>query len=76
MLPQVIKNIPLDFIKKTFEHCYRFMSGYRHGLSGPWLDFAMKTYKSHRRITNDVVTLVQAEMKKAEETANKSNQKI
>ena len=30
------------------------MSGYRQGLEGPLLDYAMKKYSSHRRIPEEV----------------------
>jgi hypothetical protein len=45
-----LQNIPLPFIKRVANHCFRFMDGYRLGLSGPMLDYAVKKYKGHRRL--------------------------
>lgn len=47
------QKIPLIFIKKAYRHCFRFMSGYRNGLTGGLLDYAVKKYKSHRSIPGD-----------------------
>ena len=45
------------------------MSGYRNGLEGPLLEYAMKKYSSHRRIpesvTNEIIEqLFQADSSK------------
>ena len=34
-------------MRKAFDHCLRFMHGYRSGLVGPALEYAVKKYKSH-----------------------------
>ena len=47
---QELLNIPLDFIRKVERRCFRYMDGYRLDLQGPLLDFAVRKYKSHRRI--------------------------
>jgi len=43
-----------DFILKISSHCarkcFRYMDAYRLGLSGKKLEFAVKKYKSHRKI--------------------------
>ena len=46
-LPQALQSIPIKFVKRAARHCLRFMSGYRLGLQGPELDYAMRKYKSH-----------------------------
>lgn len=51
-LPNEIESIPLEVYKRSAIHGYRFMDGYRKGLTGPLLDYAMKKYKSHRAIPN------------------------
>jgi transposase len=43
-----LQLLPLSFVKKTYQHCLRFMSGYRQKLEGPLLDYAMRKYTSHR----------------------------
>ena len=47
-LPQVLDEVPLPFVRRVSRHCFRFISGYRLGITGPALDYAMKKYKSHR----------------------------
>ena len=37
-----------SMIRKFERHCHRFMDGYRIGLMGPMLDYAVKQYTSHR----------------------------
>ena len=54
-LPGSLKAIPLSFIRKAKRHCFRYMSGYRHGLKGPQLDYAARIYSSHRAIPGDKI---------------------
>lgn len=44
------EKIPLLFVQKAYRHCFRFISGYRQGMTGGLLDYAVKKYKSHRCI--------------------------
>ena len=44
------ERLPLEFMQRAFMYCLRFMSGYREGLVGPQLDYAVKKYKGHRCI--------------------------
>ena len=43
--------MPIPFVRKAFDHCLRFMHGYGSGLVGPVLEYAVKKYKSHRRLS-------------------------
>ena len=43
-------RLPLEFVQRAFTYCLRFMNGYREGLVGPELDYAVKKYKGHRCI--------------------------
>ena len=43
--------MPISFVRKAFDHCLRFMHGYRSGLVGPVLEYAVEKYKSHRRLS-------------------------
>jgi len=43
------------------------MDGYRAGLVGPELDYAVKKYKGHRMIPRENLAIVQAEFKKKQE---------
>ena len=46
-----ISFVPISFVLKAFDHCLRFMQGYRSGLFGPVLECAVKKYKSHHRLS-------------------------
>ena len=55
-LPDTIHNkIPLPFIRRAERSARRFMSGYRLGLEGPVLDYAMRQYHGHRMIPDTVI---------------------
>jgi hypothetical protein len=48
-LPKTFDDLlDVSFVRKVFQHCLRFMSGYREKLEGPLLDSAMRKYTSHR----------------------------
>lgn len=54
-------GIPLDKIQSFARFCFRFMDGYRKGLSGPILDYTLKKCKKHRSIPDDIVARVQGD---------------
>ena len=54
-VPAALNSVPLSKIRKFARRCYRFMSAYRLGLSGSAATFAVKKYKSHRRIPESVL---------------------
>lgn len=56
--PEVLKSIPFSLVRKASDHCFRFMDDYCFGLSDPILDYAIKKYKSHGRLNNDLVKKV------------------
>jgi hypothetical protein len=63
-LPVVIKEkLPICFVRRASQHCLRFMSGYRMGLDGPKLDYAMKKYTSHRRIPLGIADNIESDFK-------------
>jgi len=65
-LPHHLDSVSLPFIKRASRHCLRFfMDGYRAGLVGPLLDYAMKKYKGHRMIPRDNLRLIEEEDYKA-----------
>ena len=52
---QALKDgLPVAFVSRALDHCFRFMDGYgyRKGLTGPVLEYAVKKYKSHRRLSS------------------------
>jgi hypothetical protein len=66
-LTQHLDNIPLPFVKRASRHCLRYMDGYRAGLVGPELDYAIKKYKGHRMIPRENLEIIQSEFKKQQE---------
>ena len=51
-LPLTLDEIlPIAFVRRAFNHCLRFMAGYRVGLTGAVLEYSVKKYKSHRRLS-------------------------
>jgi hypothetical protein len=66
--------IPIHFVRKAARHCLRFMAGYREGLKGPILDYAMKKFKGHRMIPSDEVELIKEEF--AEKTKVKKETEL
>lgn len=62
--PRLLDSIAADMIQRFARHCFRFMEGYRAGLHGPVLDYALKKYKSHRTIPECSYELLKEEMDK------------
>ena len=52
------------------------MDGYRAGLVGPELDYAVKKYKGHRMIPREHLAIVQAEFKQKQEDKLKKSFKV
>ena len=48
------EKLPIAFVRRAFDHCLRFMNGYRDGLTGAVLEYAVKKYKSHRRLSPSI----------------------
>ena len=62
-LPVTIEEIiPVAFVRRAFRHCMRFMTGYREGLTGPLLEFAVQKYKSYRAIPAFVINEISKEI--------------
>ena len=45
----------ISMIRKFHNRCLRFMGGYRNGLHGPMLEYAVKKYTSHRMFPSDFI---------------------
>ena len=41
------KKLPIAYVIRIFDHCVRFINGYRIFLTGAVLKYAVKRYKSH-----------------------------
>ena len=50
MLTETLVSVPQHYLRRAARSCFRQMSGYREGLTGPFLDCIMKKYTSHRCI--------------------------
>ena len=48
------EKIPIAYVRRAFDHCLRFMNEYRLGLTGAVLEYAVKKYKSHRRLSPSI----------------------
>ena len=48
------ETMPIAFVSRAVDHCFRFMDGYRKGLRGPVLEYAVKKYKSRRRLSTSL----------------------
>ena len=58
----MVNEIPVDFVRRAFNRCWRYIEGYKHGLrAGPELDFAVRKFSSHRGIPADQVQLCKDE---------------
>jgi hypothetical protein len=67
-LPKTIEErLPISFVRRAFRYCFRFMDGYRKGLTGPLLAYAVRVYKSHRCIPDFVL----AQLEKGFNDSNK-----
>jgi hypothetical protein len=70
-LPNTVEELlPLAFVRRAARHCERFMDGYRRGLTGPLLAYAVKKYRSHRAIPG-TATKADLERELAESTSKK-----
>jgi len=54
-------GIPIEKVQNFARFCYRFMDGYRKGLSGPILDYTLRKCKSHRTIPQSIIDEVQGD---------------
>ncbi len=56
-----MQEFDVAVIRRHARHCLRYMEGYRVGLKGPLLDYAMKKYTSHRTIQAEHIELIERE---------------
>ena len=57
MVPDTLNSISLIQICKYARRSWRFMDAYKKGLMGIEALYAVKKYKSHRRIPNNIISL-------------------
>jgi hypothetical protein len=69
MIPDTIDNVlPISFIRKCARHCYNYMVGYSKGYTGHLLEYAIKTYSSHRKIPWESQDIINQYDKKQQNT--------
>ena len=54
MVPRALDSVSVDTIRRNARYCFRYMDAYRRGLPAKLAAYAVKKYKSHRRIPEDV----------------------
>jgi hypothetical protein len=69
----MLEKVTKVFVRRAARHCYRFMDGYRRGMKGPLLDYAIKKYSRHRSIptTVQIAEINEEYEKKRDEKFNK-----
>jgi hypothetical protein len=64
-LPLTISDkLSLSYVQKVYRSAFRFMTGYRLGMKGPLLDFAMKKYSGHRVIPSGLIAEINSQFDK------------
>lgn len=54
-VPRVLDQLPIASIRRWFRLSDRFRDSYKRGLTGRLADFAVRKYKSHRRLPDSIV---------------------
>lgn len=55
ILPKAFDSISLETIRAFARLSFRWMDAYRHGLTGKAAKYAVKKYKSHRSINEEIM---------------------
>ncbi|KAJ7626869.1 hypothetical protein FB45DRAFT_1081806, partial [Roridomyces roridus] len=55
LVPECLKAVATENIRRYFRHCWRYMDAYRQGLNLRQAAYAAKKFKSHRRIPADIM---------------------
>ncbi|PKB97087.1 hypothetical protein RhiirA5_298178, partial [Rhizophagus irregularis] len=55
VVPESLDSVTLITIRKFSRKCWRYMDLYRKGIDGKLVEYAVKKYKSHRRIPEGVL---------------------
>ena len=58
---EALRSCPLITIRRFFRRSQRYMSVYRHGATGPMVEYAVKLYRSHRSVLKKEVEAAEAE---------------
>lgn len=53
-VPEALDSVSLTIIRKFARKSWRYMDIYQKGITGKLAEFAVKKYKSHRRVPNEI----------------------
>jgi len=71
-VPQVLKAINISHIRAYHRRAWRYIDAYGKGLDGRVADWAVKKYRSHRKVSANVDQMIE-EMSKAEKEERKKD---
>ena len=54
-VPQSLDAVPLITIRRFAQKAWRYMDLYRHGIGGKLAEYAVRKYRSHRKIPDGVL---------------------
>ncbi len=54
IVPEALDSVPLITIHQFAQKSWCYMDIYRKGITGKMAEFAVKKYKSHRRVPNSI----------------------
>jgi len=54
IVPEALDSVPLITIRRYAQKSWRYMDVYRKGITGKMAEFAVKKYKSHRRVPDSI----------------------
>lgn len=54
VVPEALDSVPLITIRKYAQKSWRYMDIYRKGITGKLAEYAVKKYKSHRRVPDSI----------------------
>ena len=57
-------RVSLTLVRKAARCCFRYASGYKEGMTGPLLDYAVKQYKGHRAIPANSYAIIKESFEK------------
>ena len=55
VVPKSLDSVSLITIRKFARKCWHYMDAYKKGISGKLAEYAVKKYKSHRRIPDSIL---------------------
>ncbi|CAJ0748393.1 16_t:CDS:1, partial [Entrophospora sp. SA101] len=50
-----LDSVPLITIRRFAQKAWRYMDLYRHGIGGKLAEYAVRKYRSHRKIPDEVL---------------------